>query len=82
MFFLIIILNCIDINSHFQYYTDMYVCICNNLTSKKIEQAVNEGVSNTKNIYSYYNCSPKCGKCLSFVDEMLSNKGNFSVKNT
>lgn len=82
MFFLIIILNCIDINYHFQYVKLMYVCICNNLTSKKIEHAVNEGVSNTKNIYSYYNCSPKCGKCLGFVDEMVSNMGNLSVKNT
>ena len=26
----------------------MYVCICNNLTSKKIEKAVDSGVSDTK----------------------------------
>ena len=60
----------------------MYVCICNNLTSKKIQKAVSDGISDTKNIYSYYNCSPKCGKCISFVDDMLSNKANVSSRNT
>ena len=60
----------------------MYVCICNNLTSKKIEKAVDDGISDTKNVYSYYNCSPKCGKCVSYVDDMLSNKSNVSNRNT
>lgn len=60
----------------------MYVCICNNLTSKKIEKAVSDGISDTKNIYSYYNCRPKCGKCISFVDDMLTNKSNVSSRNT
>ena len=60
----------------------MYVCICNNLTSKKIEKAVDQGISDTKNIYSYYNCRPKCGKCVSFVDDILSNKSNISNRNT
>ena len=46
----------------------MYVCICNNLTSKKIEKAMDSGVSDTKKIYSYYNCSPKCGKCISYME--------------
>ena len=75
---MIIIINNIDISSHFHYYFTMYVCICNNLTSKKIEQAINEGVADTKNIYSYYNCSPKCGKCVSFVNDLLSNKSFIS----
>ena len=79
---MIIILNVIDINSHFQYYIVMYVCICNNITSKKIEKAVNEGVSKTKNIYSYYNCRPKCGKCITFVDEMLNSNSALLSKNT
>ena len=60
----------------------MYVCICNNLTSKNIEKAANDGVSKAKNIYSYYNCSPKCGKCVSFVDDMLTNKDNLLCEKT
>ena len=60
----------------------MYVCICNNLTSKKILKAVSDGISDTKNIYAYYKCIPKCGKCISFVDDMLSNKSSISSRNT
>ena len=52
----------------------MYVCICNSITSKKIEKAVSNGISDTKNIYSYYNCSPKCGKCISYMEELINNK--------
>lgn len=56
----------------------MYVCICNSITSKKIEKAVSNGISNTKNIYSYYNCSPKCGKCISYMEDLINNKTTLS----
>ena len=52
----------------------MYVCICNSLTSKKIEKAMSNGISHTKHIYSYYNCTPKCGKCISYMEDLLNNK--------
>ena len=56
----------------------MYVCICNSITSKKIEKAVSNGILDTKNIYSYYNCSPKCGKCISYMEDLINNKTTFS----
>ena len=56
----------------------MYVCICNNITSKKIEKAVSNGISDTKNIYSYYNCSPKCGKGISYMEDLINNKTTLS----
>ena len=71
---MIIIPNSIDINSHYHYHLIMYVCICNSITSKKIEKAVSNGISDTKNIYSYYNCSPKCGKCISYMEDLINNK--------
>ena len=49
----------------------MYICLCNNLTSKKVSEALQQGVSNSKNIYSYYNCKPKCGKCIEFLNEII-----------
>ena len=49
----------------------MYICLCNNLTSKKVSEALQKGVSNSKNIYSYYNCKPKCGKCIEFLNEII-----------
>ena len=49
----------------------MYICLCNNLNSKKVIEALQKGVSNSKNIYSYYNCKPKCGKCIEFLNEII-----------
>ena len=45
----------------------MYICLCNNLTSKKVDEALSKGVSSSRKIYSYYNCEPKCGKCIDFM---------------
>ena len=49
----------------------MYICLCNNLTSKKVNEALQKGISTSKNIYSYYNCKPKCGKCIDFLNEII-----------
>lgn len=52
----------------------MYICLCNSLTSKKVHEAVEKGVSCSKNIYSYYNCKPKCGKCIDFMKCLVEEK--------
>ena len=52
----------------------MYVCICNSLTSKKIDHALNMGISDSNKIYTYFNCKPKCGKCLEFMNELIKEK--------
>ena len=52
----------------------MYVCICNNLTTKKIDKALDMGISESKKIYSYFNCKPKCGKCLEFMNELIKER--------
>ena len=49
----------------------MYICLCNNLTSKKVSEAIPKGISISKNIYSFYNCKPKCGKCIEFMNDIL-----------
>ncbi len=49
----------------------MYICLCNNLTSKKVSEAIQKGISKSKNIYSFYNCKPKCGKCIEFMNDIL-----------
>ena len=52
----------------------MYVCICNNLTTKKIDEALEMGVCESKQIYSYFNCKPKCGKCIEFMNELIEDR--------
>ena len=49
----------------------MYICLCNNLTSNKVSEAIQKGISKSKNIYSFYNCKPKCGKCIEFMNDIL-----------
>ena len=49
----------------------MYICLCNNLTSKKVSDAIQKGISNSKKIYSFYNCKPKCGKCIEFMNDIV-----------
>lgn len=46
----------------------MYICLCNNLTSKNVDEALKNGISSTKKVYSFYNCKPKCGKCIDFME--------------
>ena len=41
----------------------MYICLCNNLNSKKVNYAIEKGVSSSKKIYSFY--KPKNCLCTS-----------------
>ena len=52
----------------------MYICLCNNLNSKKVNDALNTGISSTKNIYSFYKCKPKCGKCIDMMNCIVKEK--------
>tara|TARA_Y100000389_G_C16946444_1_gene264385 strand:- start:174 stop:350 length:177 start_codon:yes stop_codon:yes gene_type:complete len=56
----------------------MYICLCNNLTSKKVDEAVEKGVSCSRKVYSYYNCKPKCGKCIDFMRCLVEEKGKIA----
>ncbi len=52
----------------------MYVCLCNNITTKKINRAIESGCSDSNKIHSFYKCKPKCGKCINFMKEMINEK--------
>jgi bacterioferritin-associated ferredoxin len=53
----------------------MYICLCNNLNSKKVNYAMEKGISSTKKIYSFYNCKPKCGKCVDLMNCLVKKDG-------
>ena len=53
----------------------MYICLCNNLNSKKVNDAMEKGISSTKKIYSFYNCKPKCGKCIDLMNCIVKKDG-------
>ena len=58
----------------------MYVCICNNINCKKIDKALNAGISESKKVYSYFNCKPKCGKCVQFMNDLIKEKKQSQYK--
>ena len=57
----------------------MYICLCNNITSKNVNEALEKGVSCSKKIHSFYNCKPKCGKCIDLMNGIVE-KGNNNAK--
>ena len=37
-----------------------------------------KGVCNYKGVYSFYGCQPKCGKCIDFMSDIVSEKINLA----
>jgi bacterioferritin-associated ferredoxin len=68
----------IDLQIHYLFYreTNLYICLCNNLNSKKVNDALQKGVSSSKKVYSFYNCKPKCGKCIDLMNCIIEEKSN------
>ena len=49
----------------------MYVCICNAVTDSDIRNAVDDGVSNLKQLRELTDCGAKCGSCKEMAVEVL-----------
>ncbi len=50
----------------------MYVCICHGLNDHQIKQAVCWGASRAAEVYKHFGVRPECGRCVSYVCEMLA----------
>ena len=37
---------------------------------------IEKGVSSSKKIYSFYNCKPKCGKCIDLMNCIVEKEGD------
>ena len=54
----------------------MYVCICNGLTDKHIQNAIASGAERTRDVYSACNCRAQCGTCtMSILCMLRENRG-------
>jgi len=49
----------------------MYVCICNSVTDSDIRDAVEDGVSNMRQLRQSTGCGSKCGCCKETVVKIL-----------
>ena len=50
----------------------MYVCICNNVTERDIEQAVRAGARSVDCLVRELGVSSCCGQCRCFADDVLN----------
>ena len=50
----------------------MYVCICNNITERDIEQAVRAGAHSVDCLVRELGVSSCCGQCRCFADDVLN----------
>ena len=49
----------------------MYVCLCNAITEKQIQQAIAEGADSLAQLREKLEVSGNCGKCIESVMECL-----------
>ncbi len=53
----------------------MYVCICNALNDKKVDDALSQGATTVSDVFKHHGCSPRCGSC---IDHMRTKVGGAS----
>jgi bacterioferritin-associated ferredoxin len=49
----------------------MYICLCNGFTDRQVRTIVEERASSVAQVYQALGCTPRCGKCVPVVREML-----------
>ena len=49
----------------------MYVCNCNGITEKEVDEAVRSGAERWDDVHTYFDCAPCCGKCECDIAEAI-----------
>ena len=52
----------------------MYVCICNALNTRTVNQAIDGGAETVGQVYKACGAVPQCGKCKCTIREMLDDR--------
>ncbi|MES1200666.1 MAG: (2Fe-2S)-binding protein [Pseudomonadota bacterium] len=47
----------------------MYVCNCNGVTEREVEEAIAAGARRPKEVLAHHGCEPCCGRCLPEIAE-------------
>jgi len=50
----------------------MYVCICNALTERQVDAAIDRGADKADDVYAAHGCAAQCGKCIRDVEERIA----------
>jgi len=58
----------------------MIICLCNNISEKEIEDAIERGSTKATDVYDALGCKPQCGSCMDFIkDKILVNSNNIEI---
>ena len=74
---MLIIINLIlTIIININYGCSMIICLCNNISEKEIEDAIERGSTKITDVYNALGCKPQCGSCMDFIKDKILVKSN------
>lgn len=50
----------------------MYVCICNAVCDKRIQEAISAGHADADSVYAHCGVQPRCRSCSETIEEMIA----------
>ena len=54
----------------------MIICLCNNISEKEIEDAIERGLTEATDVYDALGCKPQCGSWMDFIEDKILVKSN------
>lgn len=64
----------IIININYGY--NMIICLCNNISEKEIEDAIERGSTKASDVHDALGCKPQCGSCMDYIKDKILLKSN------
>ena len=52
----------------------MYVCACNGIRQKQVNEAIEAGATRWDQVHEFYDCLPCCGKCKEEIEISIAKK--------
>ena len=56
------------------------ICICNSISDKVINEAINDGANTVWQVYEACKCTPQCGSCAEYIKESIDFVNNEETK--
>ena len=50
----------------------MIICLCNSISDKVINKAINNGANTVWQVYEACDCKPLCGSCAEYIKESIA----------
>ena len=54
----------------------MIICLCNNISEKEIEDAIERGSTKASDVHDSLGCKPRCGSCMDYINDKILLKSN------